>query len=249
MHELPERLRVLEKAVEVRLLHVEGGDLRREHGAQRPGIGPAVLCGHDAQLVAGAVAVGAHGVDDVRVRGGGDQCHAALAVSRHRGGLGHGGRPVVHGGVRHVHAGQLADHRLILEDGLQHALAHFRLIRGVGGEEFFLCGDGADDGGNVVVVGAGAAQDGREHAVFRGDGGHRARQLQLAHARGQVERLIQQHILRHVPVELAPALRANGAEHFLPLLRSGGNVAHGAALTRSRRAPDNRRRRAVPRCR
>ena len=43
--------------------------------------------------------------------------------------------PVVAGRVRHVHPGQLADDGLVLEDRLQHALAHLRLVRRVRGQE------------------------------------------------------------------------------------------------------------------
>ena len=46
----------------------------------------------------------------------------------HHGGFGHGGRAVVHGRVRHVHACQLADHRLKLKDGGEGALGDFGLI-------------------------------------------------------------------------------------------------------------------------
>ena len=61
-------------------------------------------------------------------------------------------RAVVPGRVGHVHAGQLADDGLVLEDRLEHPLAHLRLVRRVGGEELASREDDVDDRGDVVVV-------------------------------------------------------------------------------------------------
>ena len=63
-------------------------------------------------------------------------------------------RPVVARRVRDVHAGQLADRGLVLEDRLQHALAHLRLVRRVGGQELAALHHGVDDRRHVVVVDA-----------------------------------------------------------------------------------------------
>ena len=59
---------------------------------------------------------------------------------------------VVQTGVRHVHAGQLADERLILEHRLQIALTHFGLIRRVRRVEFAARRQGIDDGGYGPVI-------------------------------------------------------------------------------------------------
>ena len=79
---------------------------------------------------------------------------------RHHHRLGRGGRAVVHGGVRHLHAGQLADHGLKFEDGLQGALRHLRLVRRVGGEELAARDQRVDQHRAVVVVRAGAQEIG-----------------------------------------------------------------------------------------
>ena len=73
-------------------------------------------------------------------------------------GVGGHGRPVVARRVRDVHAGQLADHRLVFEDRLEDALAHLRLIRRVRGQELAAREDRVDDGRHVVVVDAGAEE-------------------------------------------------------------------------------------------
>ena len=134
----------------------------------------------------------------------GDQRYPALAVPAHGGGLSSGSGAVIDGGIGHVHARQLADHGLILEDGLQNALAHLRLIGGVGGEELLLGGDILHQRGNVVVIGSGTPENGGVGDVPGGHGGHGAADLQLAHALRQVQPVRHaQHLLRHVPVQLA----------------------------------------------
>ena len=243
-----QRLRVLEQAVEVGLLHIEGGGIRRQHLPQGVGVGLAVLFGNDAQLVAGAVAVGADGVDHVGMGGGGHQRHPALAVTAHGGGLGGGGGAVVHGGVGHVHAGEHADHGLILKDGLQQALAHLRLIGGVGRQEFFLGGNVLDDAGDIVVVGAGAPEDHVVHPVLRRHGADGAARLQLAHAGGDLQRPVQIHLRRHIAVQLTEGGQADGLQHLLPLRRRGGDIAAHISPP-ARRRLRKRRRPAAPRCR
>ncbi len=67
-------------------------------------------------------------------------------------GIGRDRRPVVAGCIGHVHPGQLADDGLVLEDRLQHPLAHLRLVRRVRREELASREDDVDDRGDVVVV-------------------------------------------------------------------------------------------------
>jgi hypothetical protein len=52
----------------------------------------------------------------------------------HHDGFGGAGGAVIHGGVGDLHAGELADHGLEFEDGLQGALGDLRLVGSVGGE-------------------------------------------------------------------------------------------------------------------
>ena len=79
-------------------------------------------------------------------------------VLRDVAGVGGDRRAVVAGRVRDVHARELADRRLVLEDRLQHALAHLRLVRRVRGQELAALQDRVDDRGDVVVVHAGAEE-------------------------------------------------------------------------------------------
>ena len=81
----------------------------------------------------------------------------------------HGGRgAVVEGGVGHVHAGDAAQHRLVLEQGLEDALGQLRLVRGVRGHELAAAGQRPYRGGDVVLVGTAA---GEAHELPRSRGG------------------------------------------------------------------------------
>ena len=100
------------------------------------GIGHAAPVRHLDDLEAEARRVGLHDLADLRVRRlAEDDLRAAGRVLRDEARVGGDGRPVVAGRVRDVHPGQLADRGLVLEDRLEDALAHLRLVRRVRGEE------------------------------------------------------------------------------------------------------------------
>ena len=112
------------------------------------------------------------GGDDLAVLGmdggGDDRLVASGDAHGHHQAFGGAGGTVVHGGVGDVHAGELADHRLELEDGLQGSLRNFRLIGSVGGEPFAARDERVDDDGPVVRVGAGAEEGDVALGVFGG---------------------------------------------------------------------------------
>ena len=118
-------------------------------------------------------------------------------------------------GVADVHAGELADRRLELEDGLQHALAALRLVGRVGGGELRAGDDGVDHRRDVVVVDAGAeeAHEARRRRVRRRQAAHLAEHLDLAEAGGQRQRLPPAHGLGDVVEQVVDALRPDGVEH------------------------------------
>ena len=70
----------------------------------------------------------------------------------HEDGLGDGGAALVERGVGDLHAGELADERLELEERLQAALARLRLVGRVGGVELAPPRDRVHDGGDEVVI-------------------------------------------------------------------------------------------------
>ena len=71
---------------------------------------------------------------------------------------------VVHRGVAHVHAGELADRRLELEDDLQPPWLRLGLVGRVRREELGAARHGVDDGRDVGVVHAGARNESSEPA-------------------------------------------------------------------------------------
>ena len=70
----------------------------------------------------------------------------------HVNGLRQRGGAVIERGVRHSHAGQLAHHRLVLEEHLQNALGQLGLVGRVGRVELRAGGERPYDRGHVVVV-------------------------------------------------------------------------------------------------
>ena len=125
----------------------------------RVGIGRAALVRHLDDLEAEAGRVGLHDLAHLRARRlGDDDLRAAGRVLRDEARVGGDRRAVVARRVRDVHAGQLADRGLVLEDRLQHALAHLGLVRRVRGQELAALQHRVDDRGHVVVVDARAEE-------------------------------------------------------------------------------------------
>ena len=126
----------------------------------RPGSVTPSAVRHLDDLEAEARRVGLHDLAHLRVQrlGENDLASGRCACFATKHGVGGDRRAVVAGRVGHVHPGQLADHRLVLEDRLQHALAHLRLVRRVRGQELAAREDDVDDRRDVVVVDPGAEE-------------------------------------------------------------------------------------------
>ena len=138
-------------------------------------------------------------------------------VLRDVAGVGRDGEAVVAGRVRHVHPGQLADRRLVLEDRLQHALAHLRLVRRVGGQELAALQDRVDDRRHVVVVDAGAEErelDARVR-VLRGELLEVPDQLELGQRGRDVELAVEAHALRDLLEQVVDRRDADRGEHLV----------------------------------
>ena len=216
---------VLQQTVEVGLLDVYAGGLVIHQTSE---VGAAVLHRGHYHLGARAEAVGFNGGDDVGVSGAGHHGFCPLPVPAHGNALRRGGGPVIHRGVGCVHAGELADHGLELEDGLQHALADLRLIGGVGGDKLLLGGDAAHRGGDIVVIGPGSPQDGGKTDVLSRQIFYGQADLQLAFGLRKVQRTVDVHFVGHVPIQVPGAGQPQGLILPPPLLRGGGQVAaHG----------------------
>ena len=137
-----------------------------QRGFQRVEIEPAALVRNEHDLRIRAKRVGLHGLDGFRVEPRCKQRDVAVSLAAHGGGFRTSGCAVVDGGVARIHAGELAEHGLVLEDRLQNALADLRLIGRIRGDKRFLCGNAAHHGGDMVPVGARSAKDRVKHAVL-----------------------------------------------------------------------------------
>ncbi len=144
---------VFNHAEEIGRLHEHAGGLVGDGLVERGEVEASVVGVADllGGVTGGGLAmlrIGAHHFAVFGMDGAGDD-HAVAAgdAHGHHGGLGAGGGAVVHRRVGDVHAGELADHGLELEDGLQRALRDFRLVGRVGGEELAALHDGVDEHG------------------------------------------------------------------------------------------------------
>ena len=165
-------------------------------------------------------------------RGAENGLSAALAAHINR--FGSGGSTVVNRGIGNIHAGQLADHGLIFKDRLKDTLADFCLIRGVAGEEFLFADDALDDSRDVVVISAGAAEDGIKHNAVGSDAVHLAADLQLGFAGGQVQLVVEPELSGDVLKQLVNRGQPHAGEHFLPLLKGGRNIGAHVMPPRSK---------------
>ena len=164
---------------------------------------------------------------------GNDDLVAARRVLRDEAGIRGDGRAVVTGRVGDVHAGQLADRGLVLEDRLEDALAHLRLVGRVGREQLAALQDGVDDGRDVVVVDAGPEErellrrvDVPARQLFEMAGELLLRQRPL-----EVQLAAEAHALRDVAEQLVDGGDSDRREHLLAVALGQREVAQDSATT------------------
>ncbi len=139
---------------------------------------------------------------------------------------------VVEAGVRDIHARQLANQRLVLEHGLQIALADFRLVGSVGRVEFAPRGQRVDHGRDEMVVAA-AAQE----AQLAGRVGilprqllHVLGQLQFRQRRRQVQVPPPTEFNRNALKQFVQRLSADRFQHGLLVLGRVEQIGHGVSV-------------------
>ena len=209
--------RRLEAAEEVGLLEDHGGSVLRS-GGHLVGVGrPAPVRDLD-DLQTEARRVGLHDLPHLRVdRLGEHDLRAAGRVLRDEACVGGDRRPVVPGGVRDVHPRQLADRGLVLEDRLEHALAHLGLVRRVGGQELAALEHRVADRRHVVVVDPRAEE--RELrarvGIARGELLEVRDELRLGERGLEVEPSLEPHRLRDVAEEVLDRRDADRRQHLL----------------------------------
>ena len=176
---LGDRREVDELAVEGRRLHDDAGGLVVDRGED---VFRAARVGRRARRSRPPAMRGQrlHRLAVVRVQAAGEhRLPPPRHAVRHQHRLGGGGRAVVHGGVGDLHAGEVRDLRLELEEILQRALRDLRLVGRVGGQELRALDDVVDRRRHMMAVGAGADEErpvaGR--MVLRGEAAQDARSL------------------------------------------------------------------------
>ncbi len=151
---------VLERAEEVGLLHDHGGGVGVDRGPQGLAVGARSRREPDGDRPrAVRRRLGRQHLTVLRVHAvrHDDPAAPRLRPGQERG-LGERRARVVHRGVGDLHAGELADRGLELEDALQDALTALGLVGRVGGLELGAADDRVDDRRHVVVVDAGAEE-------------------------------------------------------------------------------------------
>ena len=150
---------------------------------------------HELDAVRGSV--GLHHTDRVREHA---FCHeifhhvvllllAAAAAEEHQHHLARGGGVIQHGSVGQRHGGQAADHRLVVQQGLDTALGNLRLVRGVGGVPARILENIAQNHRRGVGVVMTHTDVGTVNLVLRHQGVNVVEVFALGHAFRQVQRL------------------------------------------------------------
>ncbi len=155
---------------------------------------------------------------------------ARKAVRHHRR-LGCRRRAIVERGVRHIHAGDERELGLVLEQRLQRALGDLGLIGRVRGQELAALHDVVDRGGNMMAIGAGAEEERNRPCrdVPRRELGQRTLDREFAHAARQVERAVEQRVLRNVAIEIVDTGRADRGKHGAAIVVGEREIAHHAS--------------------
>ena len=223
-----DRIQVLDAAVPVRVLHDQAGRVLRgaakvvEVGASVPGPG---LVEFDPE----GPEVRLHDFPVVRLDGGGNRHSIPVGVvQRDCDGFGAGGGSLVVRGVRDVESCDVADHRLVFEDGLQRPLARLRLVGRVAGERFTAHLELLHRGGDVMIVESAAEEAAArfERGVFPSELHEVFEELRLRERRGKVERSRPPHGFRNVSKQLIDGVRADSLKHLADVVGCILDVIH-----------------------
>jgi hypothetical protein len=194
-----------------------GVGILHEHADEAGGrLVGAMVAHHD--LEPERLGAGLDDVDRLRVAGGGDEERVSRALM-HAGaehhGLGGGGALVEHRGVGDLEAGEIADHRLEIEQRFEAALGNLGLVGRVGGVPAGIFEDVAlDDGGRErVVVTQADVSCGKSCSRRPACAARRARRFRPRRREGLAGRAGWSQARPHRPAPRAKAGRGAGASH------------------------------------
>ena len=224
VHELGERAVVAHVAVGPRIL---------EQDREGPGLG-RVGRGADHDLDRERLRPRQHDVDRLREDIVGHEEPVAFAVpdavaQRHR--LGRRRRFIQHRRVGDRHRGQVADHRLEVDQRLQPSLRDLGLVRRVGGVPGGILEDVAQNDARRVRAVVALADERLQHLVPARDRPHSGQRLRLGHGARQRERRLAPDRGGHDRVHQRSARGiAQDFEHRRLILRRGADVPSGKGV-------------------
>ena len=164
-------------------------------------------------------------------RPGQDRAVAAGQALGHQHRFGGGGRAFVHRRVGDLHAGQHRHLGLELEQELERALADFRLVRRVGGQELAALDQVIDRRRNMMAIGP-AAQERRPRpgrAILCRHRRHRPLDFELALVIRQIQQAVDAGGGRDVAEQFVDRRRADHAQHVAAVVAGERQIAHQAA--------------------
>ena len=214
---------VVEHARGIRILRKDGGEAFRA----------VVLPGehiHDLDADAEGLHAGLHDLNGMRMafvgdddpRGRGDMRHGQAER------LGTGGAFIEQGGIRDIQPGEIADHGLEVQQGLEAALGDLRLIGRVGGVPAGVLKDVPLDDGRREGVVIAEADETAHDLVAAHDLPEAGEGLLLAERRRQIQRLAASNALRdHFPNQFIERCASERLQHRLRFRRRGTDVAAG----------------------
>jgi hypothetical protein len=160
---------------------------------------------------------------------------ARVVRERHR--LGRGGALVEQRGVREIEAGEIGDHRLVVEQRFEPALADLGLVGRVLRVPTRVLEDVAHEHGRAHAIGVAHADERAEHAVPRRERADLGQRVALALRRADLQRTLELDRGGHRGVgERVERAMAEHAQHRVDLVRIGPDVSIGEALLRERLA-------------
>ena len=148
-----------------------------------------------------------------------------VAARGHQRRLGECRGAVVQRRVAHVETGELGDHRLVLVDGLQRALARLRLVRRIRAV-VLAAGRYVPDRLRDVMLVSTRADEAKRRTVLHGALAHQARNRHLAHRLGHAIERADDQVLRDFVEQVVEALRADPFQHLARVVVCMGNKRH-----------------------
>ena len=164
------------------------------------------------------MAIGLNGLNHIRRRRSRNQRFRPLPLSAHSNTFRCRRCSVINRRIGCVHPGQITNHRLILKNRLQDALAYFRLIRCVRRQKIFLGNDACDRCRDIVTVRPRATENRAEHPILACQIFHLPFHFQLGLALWDLKFSFETDFLRDIHKQVFHGGQSDCLKHVLSLL-------------------------------